>query len=123
MHWLARFWTLQNGEGKPAFHHVTESRFCFFGRIFGFFPGFTLCCGGDFATTSTARSKRSQASGRNSSSFFGPGLAMPHDLYPRIYTDEYYLALGRFVSDFSEVEQARLAQHFNASFYVHFQRY
>jgi len=31
---------------------------------------------------------------------------MPWDLYPRIYTDEFYLALGQFVSEFSEIEQA-----------------
>ena len=31
---------------------------------------------------------------------------MPFDFYPRIYTDEYYCALGQFVSDFSEVEQS-----------------
>ena len=37
---------------------------------------FTLCCGGLFATTSTARSKRAHASGCNSGSFFGSGLAM-----------------------------------------------
>jgi hypothetical protein len=31
---------------------------------------------------------------------------MSWDLYPRIYTDEFYLALGQFVSEFSEIEQA-----------------
>jgi hypothetical protein len=30
---------------------------------------------------------------------------MTYDFYPRIYTDEYYRALGQFVSDFSEIEQ------------------
>jgi hypothetical protein len=34
------------------------------------------CCGGLFATTSTARSKRDHASGCNSGSFFGSGFAM-----------------------------------------------
>jgi hypothetical protein len=37
---------------------------------------FTLCCGGLFATTSTARSKRAHASGCNSVSFDGSRLAM-----------------------------------------------
>jgi hypothetical protein len=31
---------------------------------------------------------------------------MPYDFSPRIYTDEYYIALGKFVSEFSEIEQA-----------------
>jgi len=34
-----------------------------------------LCCGGDFTTTWTARSKRSQASGRSSTSFFDVAFA------------------------------------------------
>jgi hypothetical protein len=34
-----------------------------------FFAFFTLCCGGLFATTSTARSKRAHASGKNSTCF------------------------------------------------------
>jgi hypothetical protein len=38
--------------------------------------GLVLCCGGLFATTSTARSKRAHASGCNSGSFFGSGFAM-----------------------------------------------
>jgi hypothetical protein len=42
-----------------------ECGFC----SFGFFPA--LCCGGDFATTSTARSKRPQASGSRSTLFSG----------------------------------------------------
>jgi hypothetical protein len=37
---------------------------------------FVLCCGGDFATTSTARSKRDHASGDNSTSLDGGALAM-----------------------------------------------
>lgn len=31
---------------------------------------------------------------------------MAFDFHPRIYTDQYYVTLGRFVSDFSEIEQA-----------------
>jgi hypothetical protein len=52
-------------------------RFCFFdtGNFLAFL---VLCCGGDFATMSTARSKRCHASGCNSTSLDLPGtFAMP----------------------------------------------
>jgi hypothetical protein len=44
----------------------------------GFFLDLDLCCGGDLATTSTARSKRDHASGRNSLAFvFGSFVMQP----------------------------------------------
>jgi hypothetical protein len=50
--------------------HLFFLRFLF---LFLFTPIFVLCCGGLFATTSTARSKRAHASGCNSGSL---GFAM-----------------------------------------------
>ncbi len=50
----------------------------FFDLVFfaTFFFSVTRCCGGDFATTPAARSKRSHASGCNSNSILGLCLAM-----------------------------------------------
>jgi hypothetical protein len=45
---------------------------------------FVLCCGGLFATTSTARSKRAHASGCNSGSFFESEFVMPPQPITRI---------------------------------------
>jgi hypothetical protein len=50
-------------------------------RSFGFFLFFAvLCCGGLFATTSSARSNRAPASGYNSISFLEGSFAMPQPL-------------------------------------------
>jgi hypothetical protein len=72
---------------------------------------FVLCCGGDFATTSTARSKRFHASGSKSEGefFFAEVMTGPPDQQEWLEayykkTDAYNLALGRFVSIFSMVE-------------------
>src|SRR5438552_18089527 len=46
------------------------------------FRGFTRCCGGLFATTPAARSKRCHASGCNSTSLFGSDLVMTTKPFP-----------------------------------------
>ena len=53
-----------------------------------------------------ARSKRSQASGCSSRSFFRSDLTMAYRVTLRIWSPEYYEALGRFVVDFTEIEGA-----------------
>src|SRR5208283_4324196 len=55
---------------------------------------------------STARSKRCHASGRTSPFSFVADFSMTTGLSIRLYTDEYYTALGRFVAGFSELEGA-----------------
>jgi hypothetical protein len=59
-----------------------------FGRLLGLTRlafGFVQCCGGLFATTATARSKRSHASGSNST-FFKSGFAMTQGTLHRLDT-------------------------------------
>ena len=77
---------------------------------------FVLCCGGDFAATSTACSKRDHASGYCSTSFFESGFPMakkPIDIR-RIrkalgeHIGNYHRALGAFVTAFSRVEATLL---------------
>ena len=79
-----------------------------FTRFSALFPtrgnfSLTLMLGGALATTSTARSKRDHASTRTLGSFFISAMV---ELGIRLFTDEYYTALGQFVAAFSEIECA-----------------
>jgi hypothetical protein len=77
----------------------------FFGFFFfGFFAPFVLCCGGLFATTSTARSKRCQASWVNSGCFVELVLSFMA-INPAL--DQFpteALAIGKMVASFGEIE-------------------
>ena len=78
----------------------------------GLFLPFVLCCGGDFATTSTARSKRAHALGASSDCvldcFRSLGADMSKPPKPRhifIKPDpSYWRVLGNFVEAFANLE-------------------
>jgi len=64
---------------------------------------FTRCCGGLFATTFTARSKRCQASGSNSTScFFLLDLDMPFEP-----VEPFAQAIGNAIIAYAEAEQSQ----------------
>jgi hypothetical protein len=67
---------------------------------------FVLCCGGLFATTSTARSKRAHASEWTSDCFGFVMSTVPED-------EPYFAALGRFIASYALAEQQvhLLARH------------
>jgi hypothetical protein len=83
----------------------TERRLPGLLRRFGL--DFVRCCGGLFATTSTARSKRRHAFSANSIFAFALllGMTKPDQEAEQKQTDELYLAVGKALSAWSLVEQ------------------
>jgi hypothetical protein len=77
-------------------------------RDVGLLGFFVLCCGGDFATTSTARSKRAHASGFRFNFSIGSFDMAPKPKKPtkaeRAEGKKYLRALGWFVTFFAVVE-------------------
>jgi hypothetical protein len=61
------------------------------------------CCGGLFATTSTARSKRAHASGCISGFFLGSVFAMPED-YTSPEDEAFFGAIGRLAVSWAHLE-------------------
>jgi hypothetical protein len=74
--WLTALFLLTSSKKGVSAHQIHRSLDISYKSAW-----FTLCCGGDFATMSTARSKRCQASGSISTSFcrFGGAMTLSDD--------------------------------------------
>jgi hypothetical protein len=86
---------------------VPDTRFFFAASFFLLGLAFTRCCGGLFATTSTARSKRDHASDSSLTSFAVLDFIMTapkSEKGPSAELEEYWSALGRFADVFALVE-------------------